>query len=322
MLSIDSTNSQDILLFTIILSFTIIVLFITRKLLKVSFPYFFMGLLGIILGLLIGSLIASPLAKLPGNFGRLLPIFVNVLITVAILDLFLAQAHSTAHFFKIIFSKIGFDVKENKNQEKIYTSIVLDTSVLIDSRIEEIARSGFILGKMLIPQFVLNELQAVADSEDPLKRAKGRKGLEALEHIQHDQEIITEIIDELTNNRGAVDSKLIKVAKNRGAKILTVDYNLNKIAKIQGVKVLNINELSEAIKPVLIPGENIVVKVIAEGKEAGQGIGYLPDGTMIVVENGSRYIGREVDSEVVRIFQTVAGKMIFVSPKKKIIKNR
>jgi uncharacterized protein YacL len=315
MSSLSDANTQDILLFIIALSFTIIILFITRKLLKVSFPYFFMGLLGIVLGLSIGSLAASPLSKLPGNFGRWLPLIVDVLITVAILDLFLAQAESTSHFFRKLFTKIGFD-KEETPGEKM-PEVVLDTSVLIDGRIEEIARSGFILGKILIPQFVLNELQAVADSEDPLKRAKGRKGLEALEHIQHDQEILTEIIDEITNQRGAVDQKLIKVAKAHNAKILTVDYNLNKIAKIQSINVLNINELSEAIKPVLIPGENIIVKVIQEGKETGQGVGYLPDGTMIVVEGGDKFLGREVDTEVVRIFQTVAGKMIFVQPRKK-----
>lgn len=315
MSDINTASQQDILLFIIILAFTIVILLVTRKLLKVSFPYFFMGLLGIVIGLAIGSLAATPLSRLPGNFGRWLPLIVDVFITVAILDLFLAQAQPTAHFFRRLFSKIGFD-KEEKIGEKM-PEIVLDTSVLIDGRIEEIARSGFILGKMLIPQFVLNELQLVADSEDPLKRAKGRKGLEVLDHIQHDQSILTEIIDEITHSRGAVDSKLIKVAKAHEAKILTVDYNLNKIAKIQSVDVLNINELSEAIKPVLIPGENIVVKVIQEGKEDGQGVGYLPDGTMIVVEGGDRFIGREVETEVVRIFQTVAGKMIFVQPKKK-----
>ncbi len=315
MFTLDTAGQQDIILFIIALAFTIVILLVTRKLLKVSFPYFFMGLLGIVIGLAVGSLAASPLSRLPGNFGRWLPIIIDVLITVAILDLFLAQAQATTHFFHRLFNRIGFD-KADTQEEKL-PEIVVDTSVLIDGRIEEIARSGFILGKILIPQFILNELQAVADSEEPLKRAKGRKGLEVLDHIQHDQEIVTEIIDEITNSRGAVDSKLIKVAKAHSAKILTVDYNLNKIAKIQSVNVLNINELSEAIKPVLIPGENIVVKVISEGKETGQGVGYLPDGTMIVVEGGDRYIGREVDTEVVRIFQTVAGKMIFVQPKKK-----
>ena len=313
--NVNISSQQDILLFIIVLIITIIILFVTRKLLKVSFPYFFMGLLGLIIGLTIGSLVSMPLSRLPGNFGKWLPLIVDVFVTVAILDLFLAQAQATAKFFKKLVSKIGFD---NEEATQDISEIILDTSVLIDGRIEEISRSGFIMGRLIIPQFVLNELQAVADSEDALKRAKGRKGLEVLDHIQHDKDVATKIVDELTMSREAVDSKLIKVAKAHKAKVLTVDYNLNKIAKIQSVDVLNINELAEAIKPVLIPGENVVVKVIQGGKEAGQGIGYLADGTMIVVENGEKYIGREIETEVVRIFQTVAGKMIFVSPIKKI----
>ncbi|AKM81923.1 TPA: PIN/TRAM domain-containing protein [Candidatus Berkelbacteria bacterium] len=306
-------SQQDLLFFIIILIFSIGVLFITRKLLRVSFPYFFLGILGLIVGLAIGSLAAQTLSKLPGDYGRWLPIIVNVFITVAVLDLFLAQAKSVTLFIHKLLSKIGWE-KEDKNLQK--EEIMLDTSILIDGRIEEIARAGFILAAMVVPQFILNELQAVADSEDPLKRAKGRKGLEVLDHLQHDQEVDISIIDEMTHGRDAVDSRLIKIAKAHDAKILTVDYNLNRVAKIQNVKVLNINELSEAIKPMLIPGENIVVKVIQEGKESNQGVGYLADGTMIVVEGGDKFIGKEVDTEVVRIFQTVAGKMIFVQPKK------
>lgn len=307
-------DEQDLLFFLIVLFFSIVILFVTRKLLKVSFPFFFLGLLGLILGLTIGSLVATPLSKLPGNYGRYMPLVVDIFITVAILDLFLAQARSFSVFFRRISHRVGFNETEKIN---IYPEIILDTSVLIDGRIEEIARSGFIITKMIIPQFVLNELQAVADSSDPLKRAKGRKGLEVLDHIQHDADILTEIVDEMTNNREAVDQKLIKVAKERKAKILTVDFNLNKIAKIQGIEVLNINELAESVKPVLIPGEDVLVKVIQVGKEPGQGIGYLNDGTMIVVEGGDRFIGQEVECEVVRIFQTMAGKMIFVEPKRK-----
>jgi len=305
---------QDFLFLLIIIVFSVGILIVTRRLLKVSFPYFFMAMLGIILGLAIGSLAATPLAGLPSPYGKWLPIIVDIFITVAMLDLFLAQAKPASNFFHRILGRIGLEKSQENGEIK---EIILDTSVLIDGRIEEIARSGFILGKMVILQFVLNELQSVADSEEPLKRAKGRKGLEVLDHLQHDQDVSTEIIDEMTNNREAVDSKLIKIAKNRKAKILTVDFNLNRIAKIQNVEVLNINELAEAIKPVLIPGENLVVKVIQAGKEPGQGVGYLADGTMIVVEGGDKFIGREVECEVVRIFQTVAGKMIFVQPKKR-----
>lgn len=310
----ETINPQDLVFFLIVLVVSIVVLFITRKLLKVSFPYFFLGLLGVILGLTIGSLVATPLSRLPGNYGRYLPLVVDVFVTVGILDLFLAQARSFSAFSRRLSHRIGFNEEENKVN---VSEIVLDTSALIDGRIEEIARSGFVMTKMVIPQFVLNELQTVADSSEPLKRAKGRKGLEVLDHIQHDAEIQTEIVDEMTNHREAVDQKLVKLAKERKAKILTVDFNLNKIAKIQGIEVLNINELAEAVKPVLIPGEDVLVKVLQTGKESGQGIGYLNDGTMIVVEGGDRFIGQEVPCEVVRIFQTMAGKMIFVEPKKK-----
>lgn len=310
-------SQQDLLFFIIILVFSIFVLLVTRKLLRVSFPYFFLGVLGLIIGLAIGSLASAPLSKLPGDYGKWLPLIVDVFITVAVLDLFLGQAKSATVFAHKLLNKIGWEKEDKSSQKK---EIMLDTSILIDGRIEEIARSGFILGKMIVPQFILNELQQVADSGDSLKRAKGRKGLDILDHLQHDQEIDIEIIDEMTHGRDAVDSRLIKIAKIHQAKILTVDYNLNRVAKIQDVKVLNINELAEAIKPVLIPGENIIVKVIQEGKEPGQGVGYLVDGTMIVVEDGMKYLGREVDTEVVRIFQTLAGKMIFVQPKK-IVKN-
>jgi len=306
-------SQQDIFFFLIILVFMMIVLFVTRKLLKVSFPYFFMGLLGLVIGLSVGSLAATPLSKLPGNYGRWLPLFVDVFITVAFLDLFLNQSHSATVFFRRLIGKIMPEKEDDKGSPEI----ILDTSVIIDGRIEEITRSGFILGKIIVPQFILNELQNVADSDDTLKRSKGRKGIEVLDNLQHNQGIDIEIIDDLTNSREAVDSRLIKIARERKAKILTVDFNLNKIAKIQKVQVLNINELAEAIKPVLIPGENIVVKVIQQGKEPNQGVGYLTDGTMIVVEGGDKFIGREVECEVVRIFQTVAGKMIFVQPKKK-----
>ena len=317
MTNFNQFSQQDFSIFLIILAIAIIALFVVRRLLKVSFPYFFMGLLGLIIGLALGSLAAIPFARLSGNYGRWLPLIIDVFVTISVLDLFLAQSKAASFFFAKIANRLQGEKSEVSSME-----IILDTSVLIDGRIEEIARSGFVMGKLIILQFVLNELQAVADSEEPLRRAKGRKGLEVLDHLQHNQDVNTEIVDELTSSREAVDSKIIKVAKVRNAKILTVDYNLNKIAKIQKIEVLNINELAEAIKPVLIPGENILVKIIQEGKEPDQGIGYLNDGTMIVVEGGHKYLGQEVECEVVRIFQTVAGKMIFVQPKRKVNRAR
>ncbi|MBI3495411.1 hypothetical protein HY065_02180 [Candidatus Berkelbacteria bacterium] len=169
--------------------------------------------------------------------------------------------------------------------------------------------------KLIVPRFILNELQAVADSADPIKRAKGRRGLEVLAGLQKDPKIRFEVIEETIGGRDKVDEKLVKMAKQRKAKIITADYNLNKVASISGVKVLNINELANSLRPAVVPGESLLVKVIQKGKGRGQGVGFLPDGTMIVVEAGNQYVGQDIDTEVERIFQTAAGKMIFVRPK-------
>jgi len=308
--NITGPEQTNVTIFLIVLVVAITLQILTRKLLKISFPYFFMGLAGIIVGLLIGSLAAAPLSKLPGVYGTWVPMIVSVFITVATLDLFIAQSRPAGEFFHKLMTKIF-------GQEEVGTElIILDTSSLIDGRLEQIAQTGFILAKMFIPQFVLRELQNVADSDDPLRRAKGRRGLEALDRMQRNSKILLEIIDDMENAREPVDQRLIKVAKKRHAKIITVDYNLNRIAKIQKVEVLNVNELAESLKSSLIPGEEILVKIIQKGKESGQGVGYLPDGTMIVVEGGENLVGSQISCEVVRIYHTVAGKMIFVQPRK------
>lgn len=305
-------GGDDFVLFIIALLVGIIALVVTRKLLRVSFPYFFMGLLGLIIGLWIGSFLSTPFSNLPSNYGRWVPLIIDVFIAVAVLDLFLAQTKVVNNFFTNIFSRLNI-LKPTSGAD-----IVVDTSVLIDGRIEAIANTGFILGKLIIPKFVLNELQGIADSEDPIKRAKGRRGFEVLSMLQKHNELKIEISGEELAGREPVDSRIIKVAQSRNAKIMTVDYNLNRVAQLQGTTVLNINELAAALKPALIPGENIAVKVIQKGKEKNQGVGYLPDGTMIVVEGGDKFVGEEIECEVVRIFQTVAGKMIFVAPKNPI----
>lgn len=270
-----------------------------------------MGLMGIIIGLAIGSLAATPLYKLPGAYGTWVPVIVNAFITVAVLDLFIAQAKPAANFFHKITTRVFGQGAHPDNL------IVVDTSSLIDGRLEQIAISGFVMAKLLVPNFVLGELQKVADSDDSLRRTKGRMGLESLNRMQNYPKIELEIIDDFENSKEPVDIKLIKTAKKRNAKIITVDFNLNRVAKIQKIQVLNVNELAENLKPSLIPGEDILVKIIQKGKESGQGVGYLSDGTMIVVEGGERLVGKEVNCEVIRIYHTVAGKMIFVQPKKK-----
>ncbi len=193
--------------------------------------------------------------------------------------------------------------------------IIVDTSALIDGRILEVAKTGFFAGELIIFSFILSELQNIADSQDPLRRSKGRRGLRVLKGLQKVSNLEVEIVDAQIDDVSKIDALLVEKAKEMSAKILTTDYNLNEVAKIQDVSILNINELSNAIKPILLPGEDTEVKVVQKGKEKGQGVGYLEDGTMIVVEEGERFLGKKVRCEVSRIFQTDAGRMIFVKPK-------
>ncbi len=192
---------------------------------------------------------------------------------------------------------------------------ILDTSVIIDGRIADIARTGFIEGTLVIPGFVLQELQHIADSSDVLKRNRGRRGLDILNRMQKESKVAVEIVDRDFDDISEVDAKLVRLAQRLDAKVLTNDFNLNKVAELQGVEVLNINELANAVKPVVLPGEEMVVHVIKDGKEQGQGVGYLDDGTMIVVDGGRRYIGESVGVMVTSVLQTAAGRMIFAKPK-------
>lgn len=188
---------------------------------------------------------------------------------------------------------------------------ILDTSVIIDGRVADLCETGFLDGTFLVPQFILHELQHIADSSDGLKRARGRRGLDILNKIQKMTGIDVRIVEEDFPHVKEVDSKIVVLAKKTGAKIMTNDLNLNKVAELQGVRVLNINELCNALRPVVLPGETIRVFVLKEGKEAGQGVAYLDDGTMIVVDNAKRCIGRNVDVIVTSVLQTTAGRMIF-----------
>lgn len=204
----------------------------------------------------------------------------------------------------------------NKSKEtQAQSQILVDTSAIIDGRIADIAKTGFVPGKLLVPRFILAELQNIADSENSLRRGRGRRGLEMLNLIRQNPSVELDIIEENPNDVAEVDHKLVRLARDYHCNILTTDYNLNRVATIEEVKVLNINELANAIKTIVIPGEEMHVKVVQKGKEKNQGLAYLEDGTMIVVENGDKLLGKEVDIEVTRIFQTVAGKMIFAAQK-------
>jgi uncharacterized protein YacL len=189
---------------------------------------------------------------------------------------------------------------------------LVDTCILIDGRIADICKAGFIEGTLLVPRFVLRELQYIADSEDVLRRAKGRRGLDILNEIQHkDAHVRVEILEDDPTDRKEVDAKLVYLAKKYNARILTVDFNLNKVAQIEGVDVLNINDLANALKPAVLPDEQLVVKIIKEGKEANQGVGYLDDGTMVVVDGGRYFMGKTVQVIVTSVLQTAAGRLIF-----------
>lgn len=193
---------------------------------------------------------------------------------------------------------------------------VLDTSSIIDGRIADLYKTGFLEGPLCVPAFVLDELRHIADSNDPLKRSKGRRGLDILTAMQRDPRAKVQIIHgAATGAAEEVDSALLRVARELGAKVLTTDYNLNKVAGLQGVEVLNVNELANALKPSLLPGEDIHVRVVREGKEAGQGVGYLDDGTMIVIDGGRRFVGEEIAVEVTSAIQTAAGRLIFARPR-------
>jgi uncharacterized protein YacL len=199
----------------------------------------------------------------------------------------------------------------SKNLPQDENMKILDTSVIIDGRVADITETGFIEGPLLIPQFILGELQHIADSSDPVKRTRGKRGLEVLHHIQKQVNVDVRIVDRDFPAVKEVDAKLIELAKEVHGKIITNDSNLNKVAELQGISVLNINELANAIKPVVLPGEDMNVKILKEGKEMGQGVAYLDDGTMIVVDNGRRYMGKTIDVIVTSVLQTPAGRMIF-----------
>jgi uncharacterized protein YacL len=192
-----------------------------------------------------------------------------------------------------------------------HSSKILDTSVIIDGRIADIVETGFIGGVLVIPEFVLQELQHIADSSDPTRKVRGRRGLDIIKRLQLEKRIEVRIDRQDFDNITDVDAKLVALALSMGGKIVTNDYNLAKVAEVQGITVLNINQLANALKPVVLPGEVLRLQILKEGKEQGQGIAYLEDGTMVVVENASRHLGKEVEVSVTSILQTTAGRLIF-----------
>lgn len=281
---------------------------------KVSSSTLVSALVGLIIGLFIALLLYFPISFLPNPFRSVLPLVAAALFGYLGVVIAVSRQGDLRDVFS--FSKRGQKSSHMTGEGKWghERSILIDTSVIIDGRIVDIAKTGFVPGNLLIPRFVLNELQYIADSAESLRRQRGRRGMEVLSELQKDRSIHTTIADIDVEGVREVDEKLIMLARQMQTPILTNDFNLNRVAELQGVQVLNINDLANAVKSILLPGEVLNVNVIQEGKESGQGVGYLDDGTMVVVEDGRNYIGKEIEVSVTKVLQTAAGRMIFTKP--------
>lgn len=276
---------------------------VRHRIRQIPARYLVTGLIGLVVGLIISALLALPLSLLPGVLGEVLPFVSAVIFATMGITTMVMREKDILGMVRRLSSREGMAGRDEV--------ILVDTSVIIDGRIADICATGFISGTLLVPRFVLNELQHIADSPDVLRRNRGRRGLEILSRLQKDSETHIDISEADAEGVREVDSKLVRLAREMGCAIMTNDYNLNSVAKLQGVKVLNVNELANAVKVVVLPGEPLLVRIIQEGKEAGQGVGYLDDGTMVVVEDGRRFIDQDVEVLVTRVLQTVAGRMIF-----------
>ena len=288
---------------------------------KLSGPTLLSALVGLVVGLVIAALASITMLSLPDPFRSVLPTVATIIFGYLGVEIAIGRQGEFRDIFSFIrpgrkSSRGTGDRKWDRDR-----SILIDTSVIIDGRIVDIAKTGFVPGNLIIPRFVLNELQYIADSAESLRRQRGRRGMEVLAELQKDRAIKTTIADIDVEGVKEVDEKLIMLGKQMKAPILTNDFNLNRIAELQGVNVLNINELANSVKSILLPGETIVVRVIQEGKEIGQGVGYLEDGTMIVVEDGKNFIGKEIEVSVTKVLQTAAGRMIFSKPNGKKTSN-
>ena len=281
---------------------------------RLSTAEFVAAVVGLLIGLLMGLLLGFPLSNFPEPFGTLLPLGVSLFLGLGMMGLTVAKRSDLIAAAEAV-GLVRPPRAEAETTRAGDPHIVVDTSAIIDGRIAEIVESGFIYGTLVVPRFVLDELQHIADLSDTLRRNRGRRGLEILARMQKEPTTPVEITDEEVPNEHEVDAKLVALARTRSRVILTNDFNLNRVAELQGVRVMNINSLANAVKPAVLPGEELRVRVIQEGKEAGQGVGFLDDGTMIVVEGGARHIDHDVDVTVTRVLQTVAGRMIFAQPR-------
>lgn len=284
---------------------------IERKIRQIPTPTFLAAIIGLVLALAIAALLALPLSLLPGLWGKVLPIVLGLLLCYLGISIMVSRGRD---IFQSLASNPMTAPKGEKGEEKI----IIDTNAIIDGRIADISQTGFIRETLLIPKFILDELQHIADSPDPMRRNRGRRGLNILTKLQRESDVPIQVLDTDFEDIPEVDAKLVKLAKTLRCPIITNDINLSRVAELQGIRVLNINELANAIKPVILPGEEMKLRIIQEGKEIGQGIGFLDDGTMVVVEGGRRHLNSEIDIVVTRVLQTAAGRMIFAHPKEPV----
>ncbi len=282
---------------------------IRRSLGRLSAETLFAGLTGLIVGLLTAALLAYPFSQLPSPFGQILPFVGVVAFSYFGVALFVMRQGDLMGLVSTMSGRT--EGGSSSTWTNLNRTILLDTSVIIDGRVADIAKTGFLPGTLLIPRFVLNELQYIADSPDGLRRQRGRRGMEVLADLQKLPNILVRISDIDAEGVREVDDKLVVLARQLKCPILTNDYNLNRVAELQGVTILNINELANAVKSVVLPSEHLTLNIFQEGKEFGQGVGYMDDGTMVVVENGHDYIGEYKEVVVTKVLQTAAGRMVF-----------
>ncbi|MCB9009389.1 MAG: PIN domain nuclease [Ardenticatenaceae bacterium] len=289
---------------------------ISNRLAKMPAERLIAIVLGLFIGLVAAALLSLPLALLGSPFRQILPLVAAAVLCYLSVVILVSRQNDLQAFFgglrTPIAAGIGQSNKTKNGESDQY--ILLDTSVIIDGRIADISKTGFIRATLLIPNFILSELQHIADSADPLRRGRGRLGLEVLTQLQNDSPVPTQITDMDVSEVRDADSKLVALGRHLRCPIMTNDYNLNRVAELQGVSVLNINDLANAVKITSLPGEELKVKIIQEGRESDQGVGFLQDGTMVVVEDGRNLINKTLNVTVTKVLQTSAGRMIFAKP--------
>ena len=280
---------------------------IRKKIRQIPARHLLMGTIGLAVGLVISLPLDFALSYLPAPLRTMMPLLSSITFGLLGMSIMVMRADDLLGILGSSFAKTGTPRTNGR-------VVLLDTSVIIDGRIADISQTGFIEGALLVPRFILEELQYIADSPDALRRKRGRRGLDMLSRLQEESIVPVRVTDMDVEDIKDADGKLIKLAKNLNCPIITNDYNLNRVAQLQGVRVLNINELANAVKTAVLHGETLKIRIIQEGTEPNQGVGYLDDGTMVVVEDGRRHINHSLDVVVTKVLQTAQGRMIFAQP--------